>query len=81
MYRRSHRHSRVNHLFRFTSPKMNTVLTVESSLAFDTCFHLECSGAVKRFEAQPGVPPNRTLFSAELSDAIRVCSRLAKRKN
>ncbi len=32
---------------------MNTVFTVESSLEFDTCFHLEYSPAVKAFEAQP----------------------------
>ncbi len=53
MYRRNLRHSRVNNLFKFTSLKMNTVLTVESFLEFDACFHLEYSGAVKRFEAQP----------------------------
>jgi hypothetical protein len=32
---------------------MNTVFTVESSLEFDTCFHLEYSPSVKFYEAQP----------------------------
>jgi hypothetical protein len=53
MYRRHLKHSRVKNLFKFVSAKMNTVLTVESSLEFDTCFHLEYSPAVKTFEAQP----------------------------
>ena len=53
MYRRHLKHSRVKNLFKFVSAKMNTVLTVESSLEFDTCFHLEYSPAVKAFEAQP----------------------------
>ena len=53
MYRRHLKHSRVKNLFKFVSAKMNSVLTVESSLEFDTCFHLEYSPAVKAFEAQP----------------------------
>ena len=53
MYRRHLKHSRVKNLFKFVSAKMNTVFTVESSLEFDTCFHLEYSSAVKAFEAQP----------------------------
>ena len=53
MYRRHLKHSRVKNLFKFVSAKMNTVFTVESSLEFDTCFHLEYSPAVKEFEAQP----------------------------
>ncbi len=53
MYRRHLKHSRVKNLFKFVSAKMNTVFTVESSLEFDTCFHLEYSPAVKTFEAQP----------------------------
>ena len=53
MYRRHLKHSRVKNLFKFVSAKMNTVFTVESSLEFDTCFHLEYSPAVKAFEAQP----------------------------
>lgn len=32
---------------------MNTVYTVESSLEFDSCFHLEYSFDVESFEAQP----------------------------
>ena len=53
MYRRHLKHSRVKNLFKFVSAKMNTVFTVESSLEFDTCFHLEYSPAVIAFEAQP----------------------------
>lgn len=53
MYRRHLKHSRVKNLFKFVSSKMNTVFTVESSLEFDTCFHLEYSSAVKEFETQP----------------------------
>ena len=53
MYRRHLNHSRVKNLFKFVSAKMNTVFIVESSLEFDTCFHLEYSPAVKEFEAQP----------------------------
>lgn len=53
MYRRHLKHSRVKNLFKFVSVKMNTVFTVESSLEFDTCFHLEYSSTVKEFEAQP----------------------------
>ncbi len=53
MYRRHLKHSRVKNLFKFVSAKMNTVFTVESSLEFDTCFHLEYSPAVTEFEAQP----------------------------
>ncbi|MFA8091449.1 TnsA endonuclease N-terminal domain-containing protein [Klebsiella oxytoca] len=32
---------------------MNSILTLESSLEFNACFHLEYSTAVKTFEAQP----------------------------
>lgn len=32
---------------------MKTVYTVESSLEFDTCFHLEYSQKIIQFEAQP----------------------------
>ena len=53
MYRRHLKHSRVKNLFKFVSAKMDTVLTVESSLEFDTCFHLEYSPSVKFYEAQP----------------------------
>lgn len=53
MYRRHLDHSRVKNLFKFVSPKTNTVFTVESSLEFDTCFHLEYSPSVKFYEAQP----------------------------
>ena len=53
MYRRHLKHSRVKNLFKFASIKMNTVFTVESSLEFDTCFHLEFSPLVDTFEAQP----------------------------
>jgi len=53
MYRRHLKHSRVKNLFKFVSAKMDTVFTVESSLEFDTCFHLEYSPVVKAFEAQP----------------------------
>ncbi len=50
MYRRHLKHSRVKNLFKFASIKMNTVFTVESSLEFDTCFHLEFSPLVQTFE-------------------------------
>lgn len=53
MYRRHLKHSRVKNLFKFVSAKMNTVFTVESSLEFDTCFHLEYSSSIKFYEAQP----------------------------
>ncbi|QIZ75746.1 TnsA endonuclease N-terminal domain-containing protein [Ferrimonas lipolytica] len=53
MYRRNLGHSRVKNLFRFASPKMNSVLTVESSLEFDACFHFEYSPKIEHFEAQP----------------------------
>ncbi|WP_409420007.1 hypothetical protein ABHF91_09170 [Pseudaeromonas sp. ZJS20] len=53
MYRRHLKHSRVKNLFKFVSAKMHTVFTVESSLEFDACFHLEYSPLVKHFEAQP----------------------------
>ncbi|GAA4875224.1 TnsA endonuclease N-terminal domain-containing protein [Ferrimonas pelagia] len=53
MYRRNLGHSRVKNLFRFASPKMNHVLTVESSLEFDACFHFEYSPTIEQFEAQP----------------------------
>lgn len=53
MYRRRLKHSPVKNLFRFASSKSKSVLTVESSLEFDTCFHLEYSPEVTTFEAQP----------------------------
>ncbi|NRA82935.1 MAG: TnsA endonuclease N-terminal domain-containing protein [Gammaproteobacteria bacterium] len=53
MYRRNLRYSRVNNLYKFASSKMNTVYTVESSLEFDTCFHLEYSTKIIQYEAQP----------------------------
>lgn len=51
MYRRNLRHSRVKNIFKFVSSKMNKVLTVESRLEFDTCFHLECSPDISFIEA------------------------------
>lgn len=53
MYRRNLKHSRVKNLFKFSSLKNNTVLTVESALEFDTCFHLEYCKEIVCFEAQP----------------------------
>ncbi|MGE6168600.1 Tn7 transposase TnsA N-terminal domain-containing protein [Aeromonas media] len=53
MYRRHLKHSRVKNLFKFVSAKMNIVFTVESTLEFDTCFHLEYSPSIKFYEAQP----------------------------
>ena len=53
MYRRQLKHSRVKNLFKFVSAKMNQVMTVESYLEFDTCFHLEYSSAISSFAAQP----------------------------
>lgn len=53
MYRRHLKHSRVKNLFKFASTRMKTVFTVESSLEFDACFHLEFSSLVETYEAQP----------------------------
>ena len=53
MYRRRLKHSPVKNLFRFASSKTKSVLTVESALEFDTCFHLEYSPEITTFEAQP----------------------------
>ncbi|PSV48667.1 hypothetical protein C9J47_09175 [Photobacterium indicum] len=53
MYRRKLKHSRVKNLFKFVSAKMNQVMTVESYLEFDTCFHLEYSSSITSFIAQP----------------------------
>ncbi|MBO1519392.1 TnsA endonuclease N-terminal domain-containing protein [Oceanisphaera pacifica] len=53
MYRRRLKHSPVKNLFRFASGKTQSVLTVESALEFDTCFHLEYSPEITSFEAQP----------------------------
>lgn len=53
MYRRNLKHSRVKNLFKFASPKMDRVMTVESSLEFDACFHLEYCLDIDSFEAQP----------------------------
>ena len=49
MYRQHPKHSHVKNLFKFVSAKMNTVNTVESALAFDTCFHLEYSQVTSSF--------------------------------
>ena len=53
MYRRNLKHSRVKNLFKFASLKMDSIMTVESALEFDTCFHFEYSPDVISFEAQP----------------------------
>lgn len=53
MYRRRLKHSRVKNLYKFASPKMNRVLTVESSLEFDACFHFEYTPSISSYEAQP----------------------------
>ncbi|WP_199911574.1 hypothetical protein [Dongshaea marina] len=53
MYRRKLKYSRVKNLFKFASIKCKASLTVESSLEFDTCFHLEYSPSIAYFEAQP----------------------------
>ncbi len=53
MYRRHLQHSRVKNLFKFASVRMGIVLTLESSLEFDTCFQLEYSPAVKTYISQP----------------------------
>lgn len=53
MYRRRLKHSPVKNLFRFASAKMKTVLTLESSIEFDACFHFEYSPEIASFEAQP----------------------------
>lgn len=53
MYRRQLKHSRVKNIFKFVSAKMKQVMTVESYLEFDTCFHLEYSPQVTSFIAQP----------------------------
>lgn len=53
MYRRWLKHSPVKNIFRFASVKMSVGIAVESSLEFDTCFHLEYSREIASFEAQP----------------------------
>lgn len=53
MYRRNLKHSRVKNLFKFASLKMDSIMTVESALEFDTCFHFEYLPDVISFEAQP----------------------------
>ncbi len=53
MYRRRLKHSRVKNLYKFSSPKMDRVLTVESSLEFDACFHFEYTPDISSYEAQP----------------------------
>lgn len=53
MYRRKLRHSRVKNLYKFASAKNGNVLTVESTLEFDACFHFEYSNDIQSFEAQP----------------------------
>ena len=53
MYRRNLKHSRVKNIFKFVSSKMNQILTVESRLEFDTCFHFEYSTEIEHFIAQP----------------------------
>ncbi|EHK62474.1 TnsA endonuclease N-terminal domain family protein [Halomonas sp. GFAJ-1] len=53
MYRRKLRHSRVKNLYEFASAKNGNVLTVESTLEFDACFHFEYSNDIQSFEAQP----------------------------
>lgn len=53
MYRRKLTHSRVKNLYKFSSPKNRSVLTVESSLEFDACFRLEYSQNIISYEAQP----------------------------
>jgi len=51
MYRRNLKHSRVKNLFKFASLKMDSIMTVESALEFDRCFHFEYSPDVISFEA------------------------------
>ena len=53
MYRRNLKHSRVKNLYKFSSLKMDSIMTVESALEFDTCFHFEYSPNIISFEAQP----------------------------
>ena len=53
MYRRNLKHSRVKNLYKFSSLKMDSIMTVESGLEFDACFHFEYSPNVTFFEAQP----------------------------
>ena len=53
MYRRNLKHSRVKNLFKFANLKMDSVMTVESALESDNCFHFEYSSDVISFEAQP----------------------------
>jgi len=67
MYRRNLKYSRVKNLYKFASPKMNTVFTVESSLEFDTCFHLEYSSKIIKFEIRPLVINTNSKINSTLS--------------
>lgn len=53
MYRRKLGHSRVKNLYKFSSYKNNDIMTVESFLEFNTCFHLEYDEKITSFCAQP----------------------------
>lgn len=54
MYTRNiERPSRTKNIFKFSSLKMNRIITVESSLEFLACFHFEYSPDVLSFKSQP----------------------------
>lgn len=53
MEKRKLQPSSVKNLFKFVSAKNNALLTVESSLEFDACFHFEYATQVTSFDAQP----------------------------
>ncbi|SIS66099.1 hypothetical protein SAMN05421760_10341 [Neptunomonas antarctica] len=53
MYRRNLKDYRVKTFFKFASLKMDSVMTVESALAFDSCFNFEYSPDVIYFDALP----------------------------
>ncbi|MFT6915601.1 MAG: hypothetical protein ACJAWL_001910 [Motiliproteus sp.] len=45
--------SPVKNIFKFASPKMGRMLTLESALERDACFHFEYSPDIASYEAQP----------------------------
>lgn len=53
MYRSNNASSRVKHIHKFSSLKMEAVYTVKSALDFDTCFHLEYSPDVTSYVPYP----------------------------
>ena len=45
--------SRGKNIHRYASAKMNTIISVESTLEFDACFHFDFNNEISRFCSQP----------------------------